>query len=415
MIKMRNILIFAGTTEGRKLTEALLAAGRADQRIFVCVATEHGKHLLPKDSGHVTVFAQRLSEEEMETLMKKEGISIVVDATHPYAAEVSSNIKKAAGRIGIKYIRLLREQTQIGNQHRVVESAKAAADFLKTVTGKALLTTGSKELACFTDIQDYKNRIYPRILPTPEMVGKAFELGFDASHLICMQGPFSYEMNRAMLLQTGAEYLITKESGSAGGFAEKLAAAEDAGANVIIIGRPKKEEGHTLEEVLQRLDVKKTEEKRAVWFPMFTDIKDKRIVVVGAGKIAGRRIRTLVQFECSLIVIAPEAETFVEDFLQRGLLDYQRKEYEETDLADADLVLAATGDRELNRSIGLYCKEHGITVNVADRKEECDFYFPAIVQHGDLIAGITAGGKDHGLVVRGKKLIKQGLENGLDR
>ena len=85
---MKQVLIFAGTTEGRRLAECLAAA-----RIpaSVCVATEYGETLLPRAEG-ITHLMGRLDEGQMESLMKKEDFSCVVDATHPYAVAVSENI-----------------------------------------------------------------------------------------------------------------------------------------------------------------------------------------------------------------------------------------------------------------------------------------------------------------------------------
>ena len=229
-----------------------------------------------------------------------------------------------------------------------------------------------------------------------------------------MQGPFSYESNLALLRQTGAAYMVTKESGKAGGFAEKLAAAEAAGVKTVIIGRPTKEEGLSLEDVMKLCGISPKVE-RAAWFPMFCDLTGKKILVVGAGKIAARRIRILSQFDCQLTVVAPEVLEPVYRLEEEGSLTIKRKAYERSDLVGADLVLAATGDRSLNQSIGRQCKEEGITVNVADRKEECDFYFPGVIRHGDLTIGFTAGGKDHALAKKARVLIERGLENGLDR
>ena len=81
---------------------------------------------------------------------------------------------------------------------------------------------------------------------------KGIDLGFSGKHLIAMQGPFSREMNLALLHQTEAKYFVTKESGKNGGFAEKLEAAEQAGAVLLVIGRPI-EEGLSVEEAEQEM------------------------------------------------------------------------------------------------------------------------------------------------------------------
>lgn len=95
----------------------------------------------------------------------------------------------------------------------------------------------------------FAKRIFARILPQPEMVQKCMEMGLSGRHIICMQGPFSEEMNYAMLRETNARILLTKESGAAGGFPEKLRGAKRAGAAVVVVKRPVEEEGCSVEEV----------------------------------------------------------------------------------------------------------------------------------------------------------------------
>ena len=101
---------------------------------------------------------------------------------------------------------------------------------------------------CIRD-RGYKERLYARVLSTPEVVKTCAELGFEGKHLICMQGPFSEELNVAMMRQIDAAYLVTKESGKAGGFEEKIRAAKKAGAKAVVIGRPSVEKGMSLEAV----------------------------------------------------------------------------------------------------------------------------------------------------------------------
>ncbi len=102
-----------------------------------------------------------------------------------------------------------------------------------------LITTGSKELAPYTQIPDFAARCYVRALPTVEALEKCQVLGFRRDHLILMQGPFSEEMNVAQLRYAEAGYLVTKASGETGGFPEKCEAALALGVEVICVGRPK--------------------------------------------------------------------------------------------------------------------------------------------------------------------------------
>ena len=237
---MEKILVFAGTIEGRKIAEFLNDYGIS---AYVCVATEYGESLLPKGE-HLQISHERLTEEEMEALIGREGFTLVVDATHPYASVVTENIKAACSAKNVTYLRLLRESENWESEDVVcVDSVQEAAAYLSGTTGNILATTGSKELKSYTVIPEYEERVYARVLSLPEVVKSCAELGFTGKHLICMQGPFSLEMNTAMLRQYDIRYMVTKETGKNGGFPEKVEAAKRAGATLVVIGRPIKEEG----------------------------------------------------------------------------------------------------------------------------------------------------------------------------
>mgnify|MGYP002709279708 CR=1 FL=1 len=237
---MDRILIFAGTTEGRRLAEFLNENG-----VFahVCVATEYGEQLLPKGEN-IRVHAGRLAVEEMEELIAREQITLIVDATHPYAVLVSENIRTACEHQGVFYVRLERRVSQKAEEAKklsdviTVESVAEAAEFLSGVEGNVFAATGSKELAAYTVIPDYKNRVFARVLSTAEVAVQCQKLGFTGKNLICMQGPFSEALNTAMLKQVNAAWMVTKEAGKAGGFEEKLRAARNAGARLVIVKRP---------------------------------------------------------------------------------------------------------------------------------------------------------------------------------
>ena len=246
---MYDICVFAGTTEGRRLTQYL-----KDTRlkIYVCVATQYGETLVPH-ADNVTVSAKRLTRAEMEALCSAENFGVVIDATHPYAAEVTQNIAEACAATGTDYLRLNRGG-ETGIEGVVyVGSMSEAAEYLKGTEGNVLVTTGSKELLPYTEIEGYRERLFVRVLPTVESISACEKSGIAPSHIIAMQGPFSKEMNRELIRATGAKYLVTKDSGSSGGFLDKIEAAQEEGAVSVIIGRPTQQEGLTFDETLQAL------------------------------------------------------------------------------------------------------------------------------------------------------------------
>ena len=236
---MDKILLFAGTTEGRNLAEFL---EKNQIPTEVCVATQYGETLL-EEGKYLHVHAGRLDETEMEQQIQKQQITLVIDATHPYAVIVSQNIRRACSRTGTEYIRLARKETDASWKQEMedvteVASVAEAAAFLAKKEGRIFAATGSTELSAYQVIPDYQDRVVARVLSTPEAVSECAMLGFSGKNLICMQGPFTEDLNVAMLRQAQASWMVTKESGKAGGFLEKLRAAKKAGAKLVVIKRP---------------------------------------------------------------------------------------------------------------------------------------------------------------------------------
>lgn len=241
---MYKAIVFAGTTEGYALCE-FLAENRVS--VYACAATEYGGSLL-QENEFLHVSAGRLKTEDMEELFRKENPEIVLDATHPYAAEVTKNIRTACESAGVLYQRILRPEGEKNSEAIYVESTEEAAAFLSGTEGNIFLTTGSKELTKFTGIPDYKERLFARVLSIPSVIRSCAELGIEGKHLIGMQGPFSAEINEAMLRQFQCSYLVTKDTGLAGGFPEKMEACQRCRVTPVIIGRPLKEEGLSLQD-----------------------------------------------------------------------------------------------------------------------------------------------------------------------
>lgn len=239
---MASVVIFGGTTEGRKLAEAFR---NTELELHICVATEYGGSLLP-DSDNIHIHAGRLTAQEMKQLFETTGAELCLDATHPYATAVTENIVCACEERRLPYFRVLREQEAEphGSEEAFlyVDSVEEAAEYLKTTEGKILLTTGSKELEKYTVIPGYQERCIARVLPTLQVMEKCGELGFQGKNLIAMQGPFSEELNYHICLQHHCSYLVTKESGKEGGFEEKCSGALRAGTKVVVVRRPTVEE-----------------------------------------------------------------------------------------------------------------------------------------------------------------------------
>ena len=236
---MREVCIFAGTSEGRELARLLTSRGIP---VYACVATEYGETVL-EAGENLTVSAGRLTQADMEELFARKRFQWVVDATHPYAPMVTENIRAACAAVGTEYLRLLREESQLPQNCVYAENTAQGVEILKTMPGTVLLTTGSKELAAYGALPDFAQRCYARVLPVEESIRACREAGLPASHIYAMQGPFSSEMNLALLHACGASILVTKEAGSRGGFPEKAQAAAQAGITLLVIGRPAQVQG----------------------------------------------------------------------------------------------------------------------------------------------------------------------------
>lgn len=424
-MNVNKILIFAGTSEGRRLIETLGKGISAD----CCVATSYGKELLPEERKGLHILQGRLDVDEIAAMMKESSYDMVIDTTHPYARIVTENIKAAAEKTATPYIRLLRESRLKQEGIILVETMEAAVDYLNQTDEKALLTIGSKELSRFTEVTDYRQRLYPRVLPMAEVVRQCTELGFSGNKLICMQGPFSVELNEALLKQTGAKILVTKDSGSAGGFSEKVQAAQNQGAKILVVGRPTKEDGMTFDQLIgylketygedaveafssvQQDEQERKQEKKQDWFPLFVNMKKKQVLIVGGGKVAARRLKTLNSFSCHITVTAPECDGQIRELADSSSVTIVEREFMQEDLQGKDFVIAATDNSELNLRIGRIAREAGIYTNIASEKENCDFFFPGVASKGNLTVGVTAQGKDHSLARAATEKIRKLLED----
>lgn len=245
---MNTILLFGGTTEGRLLTEYLYDT---NVTVDVCVATEYGKELL-QQKQNVNVHLGRMDLQQMKVFMSKKQYCCVIDATHPYALEVTQNIKYACEYHDIPYYRVSRENnnTEYGVY---VESIEQAIDYLKNTEGNILLTTGSKEIHKFAALPQYSQRVYARVLPSVDSITACQNSGLTAKHIICMQGPFSKDMNVEHIKHINAKYIVTKQSGNAGGFQQKIDAAIQCHVTAIILYRKEKQQGISSNDCIQLL------------------------------------------------------------------------------------------------------------------------------------------------------------------
>lgn len=373
-----KLLVFGGTTEARLLLERGIPA-------ICCVATDYGAKLV-RDLRNVDVRTGRLDEPAIEAFIRDEGITHVIDATHPYALIVTQNIRTACANTGTKLLRVTRPKTPLVGDVTTVGTPEEAAALLDATDEKVLLTVGSKELPAFTGVRNARTRLYARVLPTSGVIAQCESYGYDAGHIIAMQGPFSRAMNEQMLAMTGARIIVTKDGGSSGGMAEKLSAAQSCGARVILIGRSD-ETGVSVDEAVlwarRELDL-----ECPPLFPLLLPIEGKKCVIAGGGRIALRRAKTLERCGADVLAIAP-------DFCSGwGGFGREQREWRPDDLDGAAIAVAATDDREVNHAVAQEAKRRGVPVSVADNAAEGTFRFPALVNCGENAVSVSTGGLD---------------------
>ena len=258
-----KVLIYAGTTEGRLLAQEL---SRAHIACDVHVATEYGQMVMPELAGGEGLCRKTGRRGNARPAEKKNGqnnYAAVVDATHPFATEVSANIRESTKGSGIPYLRLQRRmddgicsipenegmKERAGTVH-VFADYESCVQALTDTSGNILLTTGSKELAVFAPL---KERLFVRVLPGLRVsVSVKRRVSAESRFLRCKR-LFSEEMNLAMIHQFSIRYLVTKASGAHSGFQEKLAAAQKAGITACVIGKQEQEQGMSYAQVTETL------------------------------------------------------------------------------------------------------------------------------------------------------------------
>ena len=283
---MSLCFVFSGTSEGRELTEKLADSGIA---CSVFVATEYGNTVM-KTHPNISVYVGRLTSEEIAERIKKYNPDYVVDATHPHAEVITENIKTACDMTGAndRYLRVDRNADSgsgKGNDYEEfkdiiysVSSVDEAVNLLKERYSEIcldnrniMLTTGVKELHHFT-LNEIIDRLVVRVIPSVESLNEVYRCGINTKSVIAMEGPFSVEMNTALIKQYSAGILVTKNSGERGGFREKLLACKNCDIKAIVI--EKKEagmHGKTIDEAFIQIKSKLSEKTK------------KRVYLTGAG------------------------------------------------------------------------------------------------------------------------------------
>ncbi|BAL82588.1 putative cobalt-precorrin-6A reductase [Selenomonas ruminantium subsp. lactilytica TAM6421] len=233
------IFVVAGTQDGREIAKMLLEKG---YDVAASVVSRYGGELLAHACGQKCLINDKpLDEAALQAYMQEHDISLLVDASHPYAANVSANAIKACAALDIPYIRYERDLAELTyDKIAVVHSYEEAAQAAANLGRKIFLTTGSRNLEKFVQSPALQEcELTARVLPTAEVIDLCEKAGLDAGHIVALQGPFSKALNVELFRKYEAEVIITKNSGTIGGTDTKFAAAAELGLPIVLINRPK--------------------------------------------------------------------------------------------------------------------------------------------------------------------------------
>lgn len=235
-----------GTGEGREILENI---NKYTSDIVVSTATEYGYEIYK--NFNVKHFNYKpLNEDGFKELIKEYGITIFVDASHPYATEVSKTLINVCKEMKIDYVRYERKSyfDEICGLDTGIESSKDIVfiekyedleDVFKDIEGNILNTTGSNNALKVESMKNIKNRIIHRVLPSPKVISKLLENNISIDSIIAIKGPFGIAINNGIIKEYNIKALITKDSGEEGGMKEKIESALLNNVKIIVIKRPK--------------------------------------------------------------------------------------------------------------------------------------------------------------------------------
>ena len=230
------VWVFAGTADGNALAAELSSRGN---RVIVSTASDYGAELAVVALPGVEVRSGRLGVATRRSQLKVSGAVAIVDATHPFAIEISRQLTQLATELNIPYVRYERPTAVLPSFVRQVPDMPAAARLAIEIGQRILLATGTKDLDKFIREPDAKHRDwFLRITPDIDSLELALKAGISRSHICAMQGPFSTDFNIALWSAWKVDCVVTKESGEAGGFDAKAEAADKLGIPLIAVRRP---------------------------------------------------------------------------------------------------------------------------------------------------------------------------------
>ncbi len=144
-----------------------------------------------------------------------------------------------------------------------------------------------------------------------------------------------------------------------------------------------------------------------MFYPVYLNLKGKRVVVIGGGDVAERKIDSLVGTDATIVVISPQTNAGIACLAEQRRIELRKRAYAHGDCAGAALVFAATDDSEISRAVHEEASALGTFVNTADQPALCNFIMPAVVRRGDIGIAISTSGKSPALAARLRRKVSE--------
>ncbi len=232
------IALILGTSEGREILSLL---NKFTDNILISTATAYGGEIL-KNYKYRKLNIKPLNKKELSNMLKENQVNILIDASHPYALEVTKNAREVSKDLNIEYVRYERPSSaeEFKENKKVVflEDYKDLNEALKNIKGSILNTSGSRNMNKILDLK-LENRIIHRVLPSVKVLEDCFNLGVKVEDLMAIKGPISKELNKAFIKDYDVKALILKDSGPQGGTKEKILACLECDIYALVIKRKK--------------------------------------------------------------------------------------------------------------------------------------------------------------------------------
>jgi len=236
-MKQTKIMVMAGTKDAHNIIYEL---SDLEEIYVIATATTNRGTELARSSGADELEQGCLDAIDLAKIINTRQINVIIDATHPFAANATLNAIRATEMTGINYLRFERPQSKLPDNkliNQVSSFSEAVKLILKYKERRIFHMAGVKTLHHLTEKIEGR-RIIARVLPSINSIKICLELGLPSRNIIAMEGTFSSDFNRALMEEYQIDVVLTKESGQIGGTLSKIKAALELNLQVIVVLRP---------------------------------------------------------------------------------------------------------------------------------------------------------------------------------